>query len=161
MIVIKHIPFNPESLIPLSTTYSAVDIQTTGEPLTSDAQPSTSALADVQPLTTANVQPSTSAALDIQPLVTANVQPSTSEAADVQRSTLAAADVQPSTSAAADAQPTAPGTVFILDFDKTRLPKHTYTEFYDIFQVEQQSLEIDGAIDFEKNQKRWTNYVNR
>ena len=151
MIVIKHIPFNPESLIPLSTTYSAVDIQTTGEPLTSDAQPSTSALADVQPLTTANVQPSTSAALDIQPLVTANVQPSTS----------AAADVQPSTSAAADAQPTAPGTVFILDFEKTRLPKHTYTEFYDIFQVEQQSLEIDGAIDFEKNQKRWTNYVNR
>ena len=48
-----------------------------------------------------------------------------------------------------------------LDFGKTRLPKHTYTEFYDIFQVEQPSLEIDGAIDFEKSQKKWTNFINR
>ena len=92
--------------------------------------------------TSANVQPSTSV----------NVQPSTS------------ADVQPSTSAAADVQPsnaTAPGTVVILDFGNTKLPKHIYTEFYDIFQVEQPSREIDGAIDFERSQKRWTNYVNR
>ena len=44
--------------------------------------------------------------------------------------------------------------VVILDFGKTRLPKHTYTEFYDIFQVEQPSHEIDGAIDFEKSQKK-------
>ena len=84
-------------------------------------------------------------------MVVANIQPSTS----------AAANVQPSTSAAADVQPTSPGTVVILDLGKTILPKPTYTEFYDIFQIEQPSLEIDGAIDFEKIQKKWTNYVNR
>ena len=77
------------------------------------------------------------------------VQPSTSAASDIQPS-VAAAYVQPSTSAAA-------GTVVILYFGKTRLPKPTYTEFYDIFQVEQPSLEIDGAIDFEKSQSKWTN----
>ena len=53
------------------------------------------------------------------------------------------------------------GTVVVLDFGKTKLPKHTYTKFYDIFQVEQPSLEIDGSIDFEKNLKKWTNYINR
>ena len=101
----------------------------------------------------ATVQASTSA--DVQPSTSVNVQPSTS--ADVQPSTSAAADVQPSTSANA----TAPGTVVILDFGNTKLPKHIYTEFYDIFQVEQPSREIDGAIDFEISQERWTNYVNR
>ena len=105
-----------------------------------------STLADVQPSTSVNVQPSTSA--DVQPSTSADVQPSTSAAA---------ADVQPSTSANA----TAPGTVVILDFGNTKLPKHIYTEFYDIFQVEQPSREIDGAIDFEISQERWTNYVNR
>ena len=47
-------PINLESLIPPSTTYTTVDIQTT-----SDVQPSTSAAADVQPSTSAatNVQP--------------------------------------------------------------------------------------------------------
>ena len=70
--------------------------------------------------------------------------------ADVQHSTSAAVDVQPSTSAASNIQPTAPGTVVILDFWKTRLPKHTYTKFYEIFQVEQPNLKIDGALNFEK-----------
>ena len=66
-------------------------------------------------------------------MAAANVQPSTSAAADVQP--LATADFGPLTSAAADVQPIAPGTVVILDFWKTRLPKHTYTEVYDIFEV--------------------------
>ena len=110
--------------------------------------------ANVQPSTSVNVQPSTS--VNVQPSTSADVQPSTSAAADVQPSTSAAvADVQPSTSA------NAPGTVVILDFGNTKLPKHIYTEFYDIFQVEQPSREIDGAIDFERSQERWTNYVNR
>ena len=121
-------------------------------------------LATVQASTSADVQPSTS--VNVQPSTSADVQPSTSAAADVQPSTSAAADVQPSTSAAvADVQPStsanAPGTVVILDFGNTKLPKHIYTEFYDIFQVEQPSREIDGAINFERSQKRWTNYVNR
>ena len=147
-IVIKHIPINPESFIPPSEyiQYTAVYIQTTA-----DVQPLASY---IQPLAAANVQPSTSAAADVKPLAAAGVQPSTSAAADVQPSTSAAADVQPSTSAAADVQPTAPGTDVILDFGKARLPKQTNTEFDDIFQVVQPSLEIDGAIDFENSQKK-------
>ena len=97
----------------------------------------------------------------MQILINPEIPPSTSEdkhytTPDIQPLTLstdAAEEVQPSTSAAADVQPTAAGTVVILDFGKTRLPKHTYTEFYNIFQVEQPSLEIDGAIDFEKSKK--------
>ena len=88
-IVIKHIPFNPESLIPPSTTYIQY-------------------IADVQPLVAANVQLSTSAA---------NIHSLTTDVhADVQPSTSTAADEQPSTSADADVQPTAAGTVVILDF---------------------------------------------
>ena len=69
--------------------------------------------------TAAKIHPLTAVTLTTADVhVAANVQPSTS----------AAADIQPSTSAPA-------GTVFILDFGTTRFPKHTYIEFYDIFQT--------------------------
>ena len=146
----------PEILIPpLTSTYvivqTSIDIQYT----VVDIQPSIAV-----PLTTADVhadvQPSTSVASDVQPStsVATNVQLSTLAASDVQLSTLAASDVQPSTSAAA-------GIVVILDFGKTRLLKHTYAEFYDIFQVKQPSLEIDRAIDFEKMDKLFKKKTER
>ena len=110
--------------------------------------PSTSVQsADVIVQTSTDIQSSTKA-VNVQPLTT--VPSSTSATADVQPSTSAAADVQPSTSAAA-------GTVVILDFGKTKLPKQTYTEFHDIFQAEQPSLEIDVyqvAVEFSDKTKR-------
>ena len=138
---------NSEILIPPSTdaiVQTSLDIQSSNTP------------ADIRPLLSIDIQTSTA---DVQTSAS-DVQPSTSVAANVESSTSAASDVQPSTSTAADVQPStseAAGTVVILDFGKTKLPKHTYTEFNNIFQVEQPSLEIDGAMNFEKNQKNWTN----
>ena len=117
----------------------------------------------VQPKAADNDQPSiaTSAAVDVQPSISAAVDAATSAAANA--ATSAAVDVQPSDSAATNAATSElpVGTVVILDFGKKKLPKNTYTEFYNIFQVEQPSLEIDGALDFGNSQKKWTNYINR
>lgn len=144
---------------------STPDIQPAMMDFQPDIQPTFLETLDVQPATlTPDIQPTM---MDVQHTTSAtSVLISTSEASIIPSTTatsiLPSTElILPSTSASAGLNTaTAEGTVTILDFTTNKLPRKLYTEFYDIFEVEQPNPLINKK-DYEKSVVDFTNYKNR